>query len=40
MNPETRSELLSIMGIVALVVAAVILVFFVIGYVVGRVLLS
>jgi preprotein translocase subunit SecE len=36
---EARSELLSMMGLVAAVVAAVILVFFAIGYVFGRLFL-
>ena len=36
---EARSELLSMMGLVAAVVAVVILVFFAIGYVFGRLFL-
>jgi preprotein translocase subunit SecE len=35
MDREARSELLTMMGLVAVVVAAVILVFFAIGYVFG-----
>ena len=35
MNREARGELLTMMGLVALVVAAVILVFFAFGYVFG-----
>jgi hypothetical protein len=37
MDKEARSELLSMMGLVAAVVAAVILVFFMIGYGLGRI---
>lgn len=40
MDPEARNELLQMMGLVALVVAVVILVFSVIGYALGRLLLS
>jgi len=40
MDRETRSELLSMMGLVAAIVAVIILVFFAIGYGVGRLLLS
>ena len=36
MNKEARSELLAMMGLVAVVVALVILVFFGIGYLFGR----
>jgi preprotein translocase subunit SecE len=39
MDKEARSELLSMMGLVAAVVAIVILVFFGLGYVFGRVFL-
>lgn len=39
MDREARSELLSMMGLVAVVVAGVILVFFAIGYVFGRLFL-
>ena len=39
MDREARSELLSMMGLVAAVVAVVILVFFALGYVFGRVFL-
>jgi preprotein translocase subunit SecE len=39
MNREARSELLSMMGLVAAVVAGVILVFFAIGYGFGRLFL-
>jgi hypothetical protein len=39
MDREARSELLTMMGLVAVVVAAVILVFFAIGYVFGLVFL-
>jgi type IV secretory pathway VirB2 component (pilin) len=39
MDKEARSELLSMMGLVAAVVAVVILVFFGIGYVFGRMFL-
>lgn len=39
MDKEARSELLSMMGLVAAVVAVVILVFFAIGYVFGRLFL-
>ena len=39
MDKEARSELLSMMGLVAAVVAIVILVFFGIGYVFGQALL-
>ena len=39
MDPEARSELLSMMGLVAAVVAVVILVFFALGYLFGRVFL-
>ncbi len=39
MDREARSELLSMMGLVAAVVAVVILVFFALGYVFGRLLL-
>jgi preprotein translocase subunit SecE len=39
MDKEARSELLSMMGLVAAVVAVVILVFFGIGYVFGRIFL-
>lgn len=35
MDREARSELLSMMGLVAAVVAGVILIFFVLGYVFG-----
>ena len=37
MDKEARSELLSMMGLVAIVVAVVILVFFMIGYGLGRI---
>jgi preprotein translocase subunit SecE len=37
MDKEARSELLSMMGLVAAVVAVVILVFFMIGYGLGRI---
>lgn len=37
MDKEARSELLSMMGLVAVVVAAVILVFFMLGYGLGRI---
>ena len=37
MDKEARSELLSMMGLVAAVVAAVILVFFMIGYGLGHI---
>jgi preprotein translocase subunit SecE len=37
MDKEARSELLSMMGLVAAVVAIVILVFFMIGYGLGRI---
>lgn len=40
MDREARNELLQMMGLVALVVAVVILVFSVIGYLLGRLLLS
>src|SRR4029079_19221020 len=40
MDREARSELLTMMGLVAIVVAVVILVFFAFGYVVGLLLLS
>jgi type IV secretory pathway VirB2 component (pilin) len=36
MNREARSELLAMMGLVAAVVAVVILIFFGIGYMFGR----
>lgn len=39
MDREARGELLAMMGLVALVVAAVILVFFAVGYVFGLVFL-
>lgn len=39
MDREARSELLSMMGIVAVVVAIVILVFFGVGYLFGRLFL-
>jgi preprotein translocase subunit SecE len=39
MDKEARGELLTMMGLVALVVAAVILVFFAIGYLFGRLFL-
>jgi type IV secretory pathway VirB2 component (pilin) len=39
MDKEARSELLSMMGLVAAVVAVVILVFFGIGYAFGRIFL-
>jgi preprotein translocase subunit SecE len=39
MEREARSELLSMMGLVALVVAVVILVFFGLGYLFGRLFL-
>ncbi len=39
MDREARSELLSMMGLVAVVVAGVILVFFGIGYLFGRLFL-
>jgi preprotein translocase subunit SecE len=39
MNREARSELLQMMGLVAAVVAAVILVFFALGYLFGRLFL-
>jgi preprotein translocase subunit SecE len=39
MNREARSELLQMMGLVATVVAIVILVFFGLGYVFGRLFL-
>ena len=39
MDREARMELLSMMGLVAAVVAVVILVFFGLGYLVGRVFL-
>jgi preprotein translocase subunit SecE len=39
MDRETRSELLSMMGLVAVVVAGVILVFFGLGYLFGRLFL-
>ena len=39
MNPEARSELLQMMGLVAAVVATVILVFFALGYLFGRLFL-
>ncbi len=39
MSPEARSELLQMMGLVAVVVAIVILVFFALGYVFGRLFL-
>ena len=39
MDKEARSELLSMMGLVAAVVAVVILVFFAIGYGFGRLFL-
>jgi hypothetical protein len=39
MDKEARSELLSMMGLVAAVVAVVILVFFGVGYVFGRLFL-
>jgi hypothetical protein len=37
MDKEARSELLSMMGLVAAVVAVVILVFFMLGYGLGRI---
>jgi preprotein translocase subunit SecE len=39
MDKEARSELLSMMGLVAAVVAGVILVFFAVGYLFGRLFL-
>ncbi len=39
MDREARSELLSMMGLVAVVVAGVILVFFGLGYLFGRMFL-
>ena len=39
MDREARSELLTMMGLVAVVVAVVILVFFGLGYVFGRLFL-
>jgi len=39
MNREARSELLQMMGLVAAVVAVVILVFFALGYLFGRLFL-
>jgi preprotein translocase subunit SecE len=39
MDREARSELLGMMGLVAAVVAVVILVFFALGYLFGRVFL-
>jgi preprotein translocase subunit SecE len=39
MDREARSELLSMMGLVAAVVAVVILVFFAVGYIFGRLFL-
>jgi preprotein translocase subunit SecE len=39
MDRKARSELLSMMGLVAVVVAGVILVFFALGYVFGRLFL-
>ncbi len=39
MDREARSELLSMMGLVATVVAIVILVFFALGYLFGRLFL-
>lgn len=39
MDRKARSELLSMMGLVAAVVAGVILVFFVLGYAFGRLFL-
>ena len=39
MDPEARSELLQMMGLVAAVVAVVILVFFGLGYLFGRLFL-
>ncbi len=39
MDKEARSELLAMMGLVAVVVAVVILAFFTIGYVFGRLFL-
>jgi hypothetical protein len=39
MDKEARSELLSMMGLVAAVVAVVILVFFALGYAFGRIFL-
>jgi preprotein translocase subunit SecE len=39
MDRETRSELISMMGLVAAVVAGVILVFFALGYIFGRLFL-
>ena len=39
MDPEARSELLQMMGLVAAVVAIVILVFFGLGYLFGRLFL-
>jgi hypothetical protein len=39
MDKEARSELLSMMGLVAAVVAVVILVFFGLGYAFGRIFL-
>jgi hypothetical protein len=38
-NRDARSELLQMMGLVAAIVAAVILVFFALGYVFGRLFL-
>jgi preprotein translocase subunit SecE len=38
-DKEARSELLSMMGLVAAVVAVVILIFFALGYVFGRIFL-
>lgn len=35
MNKEARSELLTMMGLVAVVVALVVLVFFAVGYIFG-----
>jgi hypothetical protein len=39
MDREARSELLSMMGLVAAIVAVVILVFFALGYLFGRLFL-
>ena len=39
MNKQARSELLQMMGLVAVVVAIVILVFFALGYLFGRLFL-
>ena len=39
MDPDARSELLQMMGLVAAVVAVVILVFFGLGYLFGRLFL-